>query len=317
MPEAAATPAPSAAAVVANATGKPASVAAKPAPAAAPPPPSKPTQADPRFLAAVQKEKALRTKELSIKKAADELAQKQSQIAKDLEEAQALKKWKETASADPDTVAKGLWGDKYYDLLTKHRLGNGADLAVQQLRKELAAEKESAAKQAAAAAEAQKAQVEKERAEASADFNREISDFVSEHAKEYELTSTLKSAQLIRQVIELTYSQHGKVLSTKEAADQVEKYLEEQIEGALATPKLSAKWKKAEAAAEAAGKPPPKKPIEPAAPTQARSLSNDMSASTPTTEQGAGAKRLSRNDRIARAREAWALTRARQGAPKG
>lgn len=60
-------------------------------------------------------------------------------------------------------------------------------------------------------------------------FKEEISDFVTETPETYELINANESVDLVYEVIEEHHKETGRVLSIKEAADQVEAYLEEEI----------------------------------------------------------------------------------------
>jgi hypothetical protein len=95
-----------------------------------------------------------------------------------------------------------------------------------------------------------KAQQEERQAQAKAQaqaaetaFRSEVSDFVKEHAETYELTALYDQHAAVYEVIEAVYSETGKIISTKEAAEKVEAKLEEMADRAMKTKKIAAKFR--------------------------------------------------------------------------
>ncbi len=61
------------------------------------------------------------------------------------------------------------------------------------------------------------------------DFKTEIEDYIDENIVDYELIKANESNDLIYEVIEQHHEKTGNILNIKDAADEVEKYLEEQV----------------------------------------------------------------------------------------
>jgi hypothetical protein len=72
-------------------------------------------------------------------------------------------------------------------------------------------------------------------------FKQEINGFVDQNASEYELIKINEASHLIYDTIEEHFTRTKKVLSTKEAADMVEAYLEDQVKKVAATNKFKSK----------------------------------------------------------------------------
>lgn len=103
----------------------------------------------------------------------------------------------------------------------------------------------------AAKLESEKTQSESQQAKAIEDFKTSINDYVIQNADTYELISLHEAQGLIYDTISAHYEQtkeegSPKILSTKEASDLVEAYLEERVEKSIATKKLQAKLKPAD-----------------------------------------------------------------------
>lgn len=83
-------------------------------------------------------------------------------------------------------------------------------------------------------------------AKAISDFKTSIKGFITDNADAYELIGLHEAQELIFDTISAHYEQtssegNPKILSTKEAADMVESYLEEQVQKSMDTKKLKAK----------------------------------------------------------------------------
>lgn len=135
----------------------------------------------------------------------------------------------------------------------------------EKLRKEFA-DKETARETAAAKAQEdakknQAAEVER----ALSMFREEIGEHITAHPDDYELTQLYGQQELIIETVQEFYDKHQRVLSVKEAADMVERYLYDEAQKALKTKKLG---KKEEV-------PKPKDEPKAAAP-QSKTLNNNM-----------------------------------------
>jgi hypothetical protein len=199
----------------------------------------------------------------------------------------------EEAKTNPKAFLRSVYGDDYYDQLTKIQLAeDGAlppEMQVQAVREELLKSTEELkrgqeALQAKIESE-RKASIDAERARLAAEaadevkrFETEAVDFVKQNAAKYELTTLYGREDLIPLVIRETYEQsrrNGKprLLSPEEAAVEVEQYLGEELAKAE-------RLRQQKAQAEAAKAQP-----APGARPQAPTLTNAMggSPSTPTT----------------------------------
>lgn len=212
-----------------------ASVPAAAVPAATPAPPAGP---DPRFAALAAKETALRAERESLAKDKAELAD--------------WKRTRDNALRDPEAYLKPVYGDDYIKTLNEFAL-NGktltpelVDKRVEQRFSQLEQQKLEAQKQADAERKAGEAQAIQE-------FNASAVAYVKQHASKYEFIEANDSYDLVPKVIEKHYAETQKVLSFEEAADLVEKHIEEQVERNTKTKK----WAARSAAPAAGGKPAP------------------------------------------------------------
>ncbi len=128
-------------------------------------------------------------------------------------------------------------------------------------KRDQAAEREKQAREAQEQAQAQ----HRERYNA---WAATVVDFVKADAVKYELTNQQDKQHLVVQVIQKQYEDTQKVLTEAEAADLVEKHLEEEAEKAFTAKKFKERFTQVQ-------KQPA--PVEPRVPT----LSNGLTASTP------------------------------------
>jgi len=124
---------------------------------------------------------------------------------------------------------------------------------------------------------AQQQAAERDAQEATQEFQEEIASFVKEKPQDYELINLHNAEATVYAVIEAHFEKtkaagKPRVLSIKEGADLVERYLEKQAERILGTSKIKARLS-----------PPgdPKQPQGQAQAQQRRTLSNGMTPSTP------------------------------------
>jgi len=214
-----------------------------------------------KFVALARKEKANLEAQGKLKAQQAEIEAK----SKAIQEFEASKK---RALENPEEIAKQLWGEDWYQKLTEYVLQGGstksmqdevAVRAVKELRDELKAEKEAAAK--AKEAEIQ-ASIER--------FNREAIDYVTSKPDLFELININEAQYLVPQVIEEHYSKTQKILTFQEAGEMVEGYLEEQVKKNAASKKFQAKV--------APGAKPSEK-VEQVEEKQSKTLSNKLDVS--------------------------------------
>ncbi len=204
--------------------------------------------------------------------------------------------------ANPAQVIEKRLGDKWYDVLTQIQLNEGRPtpdmVAKTTVVKELEAFKKAQEEEREAAkAEAQKAERAKFE-QTLAEFRQEVQDFVKapENQEAYELVNLHDASEVVLATIEEHFQRTKKagkpqIMSITQACDLVEKYLEEQVERSTKTKKFSARVSPHPAPNGA--KVEAKSPSEPVPP---RTINNNL------TSSAHGARPLSREERIARAR---------------
>lgn len=267
-----------------------------------------------RYAALVRKERLVREKQQALaaeaKAKESALAEREAKLAHMQEQIATYEKARGGAKLNPLAALEAL-GLTYEDVTSFVLADNKPtpDLQVKAVRDEIEALKRQqieAAKRAeeerAASIEAEKTRLLSEQQAAIEQFHAETAEYVTAHADDYELVNLHEAHGLVVEVIEQHFAQTKRILSAKEAADLVEKHLEEQVEKAISTKRLSEKVKSRFAA------PPPapadEQRVDPAA--QRRTVTNDMTASTP----GLGPARTEQ-ERIQRALAA--MERARAG----
>lgn len=132
----------------------------------------------------------------------------------------------------PDMLSRDAQSRAVRDELEQFKAQQVAELA--KAREEFQAERQKAAEQ-------EKARVAAEQKQLTERFHGEVIDFVKQNAAQYELTNLLQQGGLVVQVLEEHFSTTGKAMKYAEAADLVEKYLEEQSEKVLASSKFKSK----------------------------------------------------------------------------
>lgn len=254
-------------------------VAAETAPAQTPPP-----QAADAAIAArkAQEAEQIRLRGVAIRKQRDDERKKLTDENAALKaEREALTKkaadheqWKRRALQDPEAL-KDLYGDKWYESLTKAKLGDDSNLQVKAMREELMAEIETlrakdGEREKAAQTDAAKAVEAQQREEqlALADLAEETKALIESKKDTF---STLSVVGLHAEVAKRTQAAFmaGKRLDPEAAAAEVEAELDKLIETVLATPKWAKKYR---AATEA---PKPRKEEAPQW-TPRRSIGTDM-----------------------------------------
>lgn len=271
----AAAPAPAVAPVVPVIDPKaPPAAAAPPEPKVEPakPEPRKPVGAEFARLARAEQQRVAKEQAAKAEIAAEraKLDAERAEIEKSRAEAKEARETLERAKSDPGYLEK-IYGPDWYEKLTEYRLAGNKpppDLAVRAVeermegrlsaferkqeedRKREIADRQKRDEEAKSSAEAEKQRV----IEA---FHAETVEFVKAHAEEYELTSLYEQHDLVPQVIEEHHRATGKILSAKEAADLVEKHLEEQVVKAEKSKRLGGRFAKPAPAPEPPPKPAP------------------------------------------------------------
>lgn len=160
---------------------------------------------------------ALSKKERDLLKKSQEIKAKESQL-------QEWERLKGNAKTDVDATLKALGLD--YDTVTEFYLNGGApkkESDVEVIKKKLT-EIEQRDEQRKKEAEQAKLQ------EQLANFQNEQVGFVKKHAEKYELINVFDAHDLVFQVTQEYYESKGTVPTHEEAANLVEKYLEQTLE---------------------------------------------------------------------------------------
>lgn len=218
---------------------------AKPAPESTPAQP--PESASKQFAMLAQREKQLQRQR-------EELAKERAELDRKLSE------WK-SAQPKPKTPLEALEGDVTPDMLAKAT------------KAELEAFRRSWEEQQKKAQELAQKQAKEQAELAIQGFKDQISDFVKEKPDDYELIALNNAQESVYHTVEQFFQKHGRVLSIKEAADLVEKQLEQEIQTLLS------KSKKLKPKQEQAPGPDDKARQDSAS---KRTLNNGMTTQTPT-----------------------------------
>lgn len=194
---------------------------------------------DDAFAALAAKEKAHAT-------AAQKLAADRAAFQKERDEHSAWKTAHESRLRDPEAFLKQDFGEGWYDKLTEYKLNGGKvtpELVSAQVDERFAALTKQQEDERAKVVEDEKTRAATEHQQAWQKFQDDTKTFVDSKPDEYELINLHGAHASVVAVIEKTYADTGRVLEAKEAADQVEKYLEEQIQKSLETKKWKSKAK--------------------------------------------------------------------------
>lgn len=217
----------------------------------------------------------LAKKERGLALKAHDLAQKAEAMRERQAEFEAWNKAKDNAKRDPVTHLKALYGDDWYDKLTEFKLSGGKvtpELVAASVDERLEAFEKKQEAQRLKDAEAAKAQVAAEEAKVLSQWRADVTGYVKQNAEAYELINHFEVHDRVTAKIESEFAKTQKLLTPKEAADLVEKDLEERGSKSKKLGKAPATPAPAVTTAE-----------KRTDPLQRRTLSNDMTASTPAT----------------------------------
>lgn len=229
-------------------------------------------QASQRFATLAKKEKQLLAEQSKFKIQNQELQPK----------LEAIKKFEEAKAkvAENPMLALEMLGITY-DELTKFQLDgkmpNATEIKLRQLEEKLSKKEEDEQRAKKKSDEDQEKNQEINNQKKIAAFKEQITDYIKSNSEKYELTNINDVSHLVFQRIEEHFHKTqnetgtGVILSVEQAADAVEKMLEEQVEKNLSAKKLAAKVV-----------PQPKGETKQAPPAQQRTISNDMTGSAPS-----------------------------------
>jgi hypothetical protein len=231
-----------------------------------------------KFAALSKKEKAIVDRELKLKAREKEIEAKYSTATS----------FQDKLLADPITVLKENLGDNWYQNLTNLVVRDGKkgpEWEIAQLKRQMAAEKEEQAKSKAAEEEKLRAQAEENVKAQQKQVLGQIGKLITQGGERFELTANHpEGAELVFNTIESHYHETAeagepKILSYEEAADAVEKYLEEEALKWAKLKKLQGKLTPAQEKAKSEGAPAPANTPKADAP---KTLTNSMETQAPT-----------------------------------
>jgi len=178
---------------------------------------------------------------------ADERKRQEEDFSRRLEK---YKKYDELETNKPDPIALlQRFGYSYQDATNFVLNGNQTtpDIEVKRVRDELEQYKKTQTEREEQRKKEEQERLEAQKSEAVQKFKSDLQEFVSERPEEYELTNLYEQYDLVFDTINKHWEkqvadgvENPKVLSAKEAAEQVEKYMEELVEKA----KKAKKWAK-------------------------------------------------------------------------
>jgi hypothetical protein len=230
------------------------------------------------------------------RKFAEERETQKKTLGEKLSRLDALEKREREAQINPEGYLKGVYGEKWFDRIMEAKTNGGVPSA-EVLAHEIAKAKEEIRKELTDRDEKSKrSSVEAQRqAEAAArqQLHAEMGDFLKANGKEYPVFKRLGAdehvARLLADRIESEYNRTsrrdetsgkllapGKILTTKEAADLLESDILGLAEEAAAHEKYQSKLR------EKLQPPKPPPPAPGGSPQQRRTLSNDLTGSTPS-----------------------------------
>jgi hypothetical protein len=189
-----------------------------------------------KFAALSRREKGLLEKERKIKAMEEELNGRSGKVNSWEERVKGLK---QNPAAFDDLLSEA--GISFEDYLN-NKLGIQSEekqLTPDEMYKKLKEEMEGNFKKLE---EEKKQQIEAQNAQTIDNFKTEVSDFITTNADKYELINYQGDFDLVYNVVEEYFHKEGEILSIQDAADLVEKHLEEIVDGANKLKKIASKF---------------------------------------------------------------------------
>lgn len=233
-------------------------------------------EAAPEVVAEKPKERAsdkfavLARKEAEVFRKQQAVRQQQAELARQAEEIRQFQTMKRQAALNPVEALKQL--GLTYEQVTEYLMNDNKptpSAEVMSLKQELEEYKQQQASEQKRLMSEQRAAMEAEHQATIQQFHEEVTDYVSQHAETYELTSLYGGANLVAGVIEEHFKQTQRLMTIPEAAKLVEEHYEELAKKAQATKKFAATQQKAAS---------PQTPTQTSAPRMGPTLSNDLTA---------------------------------------
>lgn len=191
-----------------------------------------------KFAALSRKEKDIRHREAQLEQRLAEFEERFNQMQQKQEEPKEEPKQElpleYRLKKDPLSTLEEM--GLSYDVLTKLALNEGEmppDMQMKLMREELERDYKSKFEELEnKILEKEKAEEEQKYQQVIDSFKSQINDFVNKD-ESYELIKANEAEDLVYEVIEEHFNETGRILDTKEAADQVEQYLEEELRTVL------------------------------------------------------------------------------------
>lgn len=240
-----------------------------------------------RFAALAKKEKRILREKQEAKALKDAYEKRDTDLKKREENLKQL----ETLDNPLELLKMKGWT---YEDVTNFILNNEkptADHEVKGVKSEIEKLRQEMTEKEKAAETARQKQAEEEQQAAISNFKREITEFTKKNVLDYEFINLFEQQEMIYDTIAEYYEKNKKVLSVKEGADLVEKYLEDQLSKTKETKKFQ-KLFGIETTNTEDKKPTQSQPTQ----SQSKTLTNNM---TPTVASTLPAKH--EQERIARA----------------
>jgi hypothetical protein len=231
------------------------------------------------FAVIAKKERAMVEGQRALKAERAKFAEEQAKHVETLKEAERIRELKANAKSNPVAYLSEVFGPNWYEVATNIKLNGGKvtpELIHAAVKDEISGLKKELAADSAKSAADEKARAQAEYNDMLERFRDDAMAHTKKHADKFELINLYDEHGLVPALIEENYRKTKRLMTTDEAAELVEKHLEEQVQKAQASKKFQSK-----APSPAQGD---SKRIDSAQP---RTLTNDMTASTPSVSSPA------------------------------
>lgn len=188
-------------------------------------------------------------KEAAIHREKEAIKEERRQMA---ETAARLKKYEDLETNKPDPIALLMAHGYTYEDATNFVLNNNKntpEIEIKRLKDDLEKDRSERKAQEMKAKEDSERQHKEAQEQTLTNFKVEIHDFVTENQEAFELTNLYEAHDLVFDVIDQHWkrqieegAEKPKVLSTKEAAEMTEKYLEDLVDKTLETKKWASRF---------------------------------------------------------------------------
>lgn len=217
----------------------------------------KPEMISPKFEMLAKRESALVRQQQEAKREREELQKMRDDMKSEREEFDKYKERKKLAKLNPNVALEdyGLT----YEQLTDYQLRGGTppgEVIAKSVQEQLAQFRKEHEESLKKDRDAQELKAKELAEQQVADFKVNLTEYITEKGDEFELINKYEQYELVYQTIAQHFEEtkakgSPKVLTAKEAADLVEKHLEDLVEQGTKTKKFANRLKPSEATAEA------------------------------------------------------------------